>query len=191
MTTLRTLTTGAVIDYEAILRGEQQDFQIQDIAVGLSKERRFAGQIRGTCTVAGHSIRVMQYTLQYGFNSEVQRAALLHDAAEAYLKDIPRGLKQMLPDYQRLEKATEALLADMFGVSFPLPPAVKQADREVLCLEWGRFRDDPFPPGFDLPMTEPEAGWFWNDEDERNTCHLFLEHAKILGIDVPEGPVIL
>jgi 5'-deoxynucleotidase YfbR-like HD superfamily hydrolase len=61
--------------------------------------------------------------------------ALLHDAAEAFLGDITRPLKQMLPEFKRIEAEVERAILDRFGVLGPLPAQVKQADLRVLAAE--------------------------------------------------------
>jgi hypothetical protein len=183
MSTLRTLS-GATIDFVGILKGEPQDFRIEDIAVGLSEEPRFAGHTFGTCTVGAHSIRVMQRVEILKPQQDKLLAALMHDASEAYLKDLPRGLKQVLPDYRYLESRAEKMLADAFGYPWPLPDVVKQADMEILVLEWKRFREDPPPPEF--PQIDPSIQFYWEDADRTRTAMLFVQYAKGLGAYDPE-----
>jgi uncharacterized protein len=39
----------------------------------------------------------------------------MHDAAEAFLGDITRPLKQMLPDYKRIESEAERAISPDWG----------------------------------------------------------------------------
>ncbi len=104
-------------------------FTIEDIAHGLSNICRYSGQCSSFYSVAEHSLLVSQ--VAEGFEFE----ALLHDAAEAFLGDITRPLKQMLPEYRRIEREVENAILQRFDVPMPLPPEVKQADLRVLAAE--------------------------------------------------------
>lgn len=103
---------------------------IVDITKGLARESRFAGQTRYYYTVAQHCVLASQIVAP-GFEFE----ALLHDASEAYLKDIPRPLKQLLPDYRRIEARVEAAIRARFGLPAEQSPEVVEADRIMLATE--------------------------------------------------------
>jgi hypothetical protein len=120
------LRSGAWFDFCAPAASE---FTIEDIAHGLGNICRYSGQCRRFYSVAEHSILVSETA--EGFEFE----ALLHDAAEAFLGDITRPLKQMLPEYKRIEAEVERAILDRFGVVWPLPTEVKQADLRVLAAE--------------------------------------------------------
>ena len=105
------------------------DFTIGDVAHGLANVCRYSGQCVRFYSVAEHSILVSETAT--GFEYE----ALLHDAAEAFIGDIPRPLKQMLPEYKRIEAEVERVILDRFGVSSPLSAQVKRADLRVLAAE--------------------------------------------------------
>ena len=122
------------------------DVDLHDIATALSKECRFGGHCRGMYSVAEHSVLVShvvppEYALQ----------GLLHDAAEAYCKDIPKPLKRGLGlAYADIEELNWLAICDRFGISPDLHPSVKEADLAVLAAE----REQIMPmggPAWSLP----------------------------------------
>lgn len=120
------LRSGAWLDFCSPATSE---FTIEDIAHGLANICRYSGQCSSFYSVAEHSILVSDTAVGFEFE------ALLHDAAEAFLGDITRPLKQMLPDYKRIEADVERVILDRFGIVGSLPPQVKQADLRVLAAE--------------------------------------------------------
>lgn len=103
---------------------------IFDIAQGLANECRYAGQCRAFYSVAQHSTIASQIV-----SSEFSLEALLHDASEAYLKDIPRPLKQLLPDYRAIEHRVDAVIRAAFGLPSSKSFEVSEADRVMLATE--------------------------------------------------------
>ena len=120
------LQSGAWFDFAA---PHSSPFTIEDIAHGLAHICRYSGQCNGFYSVAEHSLLVSETAS--GFELE----ALMHDAAEAFLGDITRPLKQMLPDYKRIEGDVERAIFSRFGIQTPIPREVKQADLRVLAAE--------------------------------------------------------
>ena len=104
-------------------------FTIEDIAHGLANICRYSGQCSKFYSVAEHSMLVSEVAAGFEFE------ALLHDAAEAFMGDITRPLKQMLPEYKRIEREVEKAIFGRFGIPSPLPPEVKNADLKVLATE--------------------------------------------------------
>lgn len=103
---------------------------IEDIAHGLAYQCRFNGQTAEFYSVAQHSVIVAQLV-----EPDLRRAALLHDAAEAYLGDMVKPLKRLLPEFARIEDSVTALIADTFGVDFSDYAAIKRADLIALATE--------------------------------------------------------
>jgi uncharacterized protein len=94
----------------------------EDVIVGLSNTCRCAGQTRRFYSVAEHSLLVCDLVAQMrGGNDGRQRAALMHDAPEAFLHDLTAPLKKVLrPDttkweYDWITERVEWIIADLFG----------------------------------------------------------------------------
>jgi hypothetical protein len=66
---------------------------------------------------------------------EIQLAALLHDAGEAYITDVASPVKKYLPDYRKLEYRIEEVLFEKYGLEYPIHPAIKVADIAMLSTE--------------------------------------------------------
>lgn len=90
------------------------DIRIEDIARALSNICRYAGQINRFYSVAQHSVLVSEIV-----PPRLRLEAMLHDAAEAYLGDLPAPIKR-LPNflfYREAEHHIEALVRDVFRLS--------------------------------------------------------------------------
>lgn len=120
------LHSGRLFDF---LRPELNEVSVEDVAHGLAHTCRYGGQCDGFFSVAEHSVLVSEVV-----NSS-QLAALFHDAAEAFVGDMPRPLKQLLPEFRLIEKRIEQALFARFGIPWPVPSHVKQADYTVMAAE--------------------------------------------------------
>jgi uncharacterized protein len=109
-----------------------EEVRIEDIAHALSNQCRFSGHVRRFYSVAQHSIHVTELC-----PPEHRLAALLHDAPEAYVIDLPRPIKQLpeLHPYRVAElKVWEAVVL-RFGLQLILPARVVEADHIMLASE--------------------------------------------------------
>lgn len=119
---------------------------IEDIAQALSHECRFAGHIPEFYSVAQHS-----YLISTIVPEEYALEALLHDAHEAYCKDIPSPLKSLIPDYRGIEKNIDFVIRHKFGLPAENSPVIKHADLVMLATE---RRDLDIDDGTPWPMLD-------------------------------------
>jgi len=154
------LTASGVAFYP--LEPRVADVRLDDIAHALAAVNRFNGHTREPYSVAQHSVLV---------SLEMERSAggsawrdglygLLHDAAEAYLCDVPRPLKQLeaFAPYRAAERRLQRVIYAAFDLEPDEPARLKLIDRRMLRTEQrylvaaalpGEIRDDvaPFPIG--------------------------------------------
>jgi len=105
-----------------------EEIDIVDIAHALSLTCRFGGHCREFYSVAEHSIRVAQEVLP-----ELRLSALLHDAHEAYLHDVPRPIKQDIKGYKGLADRIQFVIGNKFGLV--RSPEIDRADDILLMTE--------------------------------------------------------
>jgi uncharacterized protein len=105
---------------------------IEDIVHSLCQQPRFGGHLPHFYSVAEHSLNCSYITEQ----PELKLAALLHDASEAYLMDIPKPIKGGLTNYKEIEDRLMIVIADKFGFQYPLHTEIKKVDEQMLQLEW-------------------------------------------------------
>lgn len=130
---------------------------IEDIAHALSNQCRFSGHVQRFYSVAEHSVRVS--------NIVQTHRGLMHDAAEAYLVDLPRPLKHHWLFgffYRRIEKRVERIIMERFNLQVEQPESVSVADDILLMTEerdlmrgsstWKLIKDVQ-------PLKEPIVPW--------------------------------
>jgi len=125
MTKIQTYT-GKVIDFE---NSDPDQIDIEDIAQGLSKVCRFSGQCSEFYSVAQHSVYVSQKV------KTNQLQALLHDATEAYMADLPSPIKRLCPNYKKYEARLWIAVCVRFKVPVMMSPALKLADLRMVITE--------------------------------------------------------
>lgn len=111
--------------------------EIGDIAQALANQCRFGGHCRDFYSVAQHCALVADACRARGGSADAALTALLHDAAEAYLVDLPHPLKhrsELGPPFRRAEARLEAAIRERFGLS-PAGPELKRIDRALLATE--------------------------------------------------------
>jgi 5'-deoxynucleotidase YfbR-like HD superfamily hydrolase len=115
-----------------------------DIARALANQCRFGGHCRAFYSVAQHSVIVSRLVEERGGDAEDAFAALMHDATEAYLGDMPHPLKHRSPlgaAFREAEQRLEAVIRERFAIK-PDVPEIKRADRALLATERQAFSDE-------------------------------------------------
>lgn len=134
---------------------------IEDIAHGLSNQCRFGGHLPEFYSVAQHCVLCSELA-----DREYRLQALMHDASEAYLIDIPTPIKRLLTNYKELEDDLMSLIAKKFNFSYPLNEHVKQIDQYILQFEWDN-----------LMIKKPRHGACWTNTHAKQR---FLETYETL-----------
>ena len=112
-----------------------------DIARALANQCRFGGHSRAFYSVAQHSVIVSRLVEERGGDAEDVFAALMHDASEAYLGDMPHPLKHRSPlgaAFKEAEQHLEDAIRARFGIRADVPE-IKRADRALLATERRAF----------------------------------------------------
>ena len=88
-------------------------------------------------SVAQHCVLVVDILkLDYGVTEKaILLKGLLHDAAEAYMGDVIRPVKNAMPTYKPAEKRLLAVIVEKFTGTPVVPPVVKKADDMALFTE--------------------------------------------------------
>lgn len=149
------------------LEPRSEDVHITDIAHPLSLTCRYSGHCETFYSVAQHCIELTEYGQDHGLAPEICFTLLLHDASEAYICDIPRPVKQMMPEYKLIERRLEECIFQAFKLPYPMPAIIGKLDLAMLCTEakvlmkkppepWGAMNEDPLPITI-TPMSSAEA----------------------------------
>jgi hypothetical protein len=108
-----------------------------DIARALGHLCRFGGHSRVFYSVAQHSVIVSRLVEERGGDAADAFAALMHDATEAYLGDMPHPLKHrsaLGAAFREAEKDLERAIQARFDIK-PDVPEIKRVDRALLATE--------------------------------------------------------
>lgn len=117
-------------EYFYIDHPDLNTYDIEDIAHSLSNICRWNGHCRYFYSVAEHSIACAEMAPE-----EYQLEALLHDAAEAYIGDIPKPIKNHFPQIKAVEDKLLERIFRKYNCRWPLPPEVHEVDLRMLVTE--------------------------------------------------------
>jgi len=128
--------SGQRIDLTDLREGR---INLDDVAHGLSKICRYGSSLPLNIhySVAQHSMHLAKAAKDLGWGVETQRACLAHDFSEYLLGDVVNGLKQLLPDYKKLEAEVTSLINKKYDIKIngEIEWVVKCLDTRILLNE--------------------------------------------------------
>lgn len=158
-----------------------EHIDILDIARALSGEGRYCNHVMKRISVAEHCCHIHDLV-----PTELRLQGLMHDATEAYLRDIPKPVK-VLPEmagYVQLEDRLWVHVAKRFGLPVQLDPLIKRVDVAIRDLErrvvHGTILPTPVVEGVDFKSLEDRLfGWGW--DQERAESEFLCRFQQLLG----------
>lgn len=139
--------------YFDLAEPKSDTIRLEDVAHALAHLCRYTGHCSEFYSVAQHCVIVSRYVPR-----ELALAGLLHDAAEAYIGDVARPLKDLMKsmggDYKAIEHRVEAVVEEAFGLPEGIldAPEVKNIDTRALLSEKR-----------DLMSDEPHSWRVWTE----------------------------
>lgn len=139
-----------------LLDPRPEDVNLTDIAHALAQLCRFTGHCRPFYSVGQHCLMVSRLV-----PPELALQGLLHDAAEAYVGDVSRPLKNVLDEVapgvlKEIETRVEQAIFTRFDVAWPMDPAVKLADNVALATEKRDVMRGGTEPWHNMPDPLPD-----------------------------------
>lgn len=132
-----TITTYSGHEFDPI-KPDIECLDIRDIAHALSMTCRGNGHVKQFYSVGQHCLMCANEAAARGYSNRVVLGCLLHDASEAYMSDVPRPFKEMLPEYVQLEEKLIDLVYTRFlgsTLTEEEKELVRKVDDDVLYFD--------------------------------------------------------
>jgi len=134
---------------------EKTQILLEDIYAG-QRNIRYSGQ--NLVSIMQHSAICTGLSQLYGYSVEEIAYCAAHDLHESYINDLPKGLKEVLPDYCAIEEKWEARVHTALGFTWPpthaMQEKIKHVDIRALCVEMWIAGWDTWEPAINV------ANWF-------------------------------
>lgn len=177
--------------YFDVLEPDSNLIDIKDIAHAISNQCRFTGHTKQFYSVGEHSVRA-SYIVPY----PMALCALMHDATEAYLVDLPRPIKkhsELGRYFKPIEDGLWQAIALRFNLPQIIPQEVHDADNIMLLTEKRDLMDG------NTGMSEYARKWVEGNSLEplkgilkpcypREAENWFLQRFGILSGTIPPPP---
>lgn len=139
----------------------EEEVFIDDIAHALSMMCRYNGHCKTFYSVAEHCVYVSE-----NVSPELALHGLLHDAAEAYISDLTRPVKQYIPEFKTIERNLERVIFQKFGLCSDFDQSeIKRVDNAILVDESDQLMGKK-PELWTLPEKKLGIrikGWDWQE----------------------------
>lgn len=109
------------------------EFKPEAIAHSLGQIARYNGHCKTLYTVGEHCLLVAGLMSELSLGDPFE--GLLHDASEAYFRDISAPWKQLLPDSVALEQKLDRQIREHFNLPLEKTPGCNRADKIALFIE--------------------------------------------------------
>jgi len=107
-----------------------------DIAHALSNQCRYSGHVAFFYPVAQHCCLLAEWLARRGGSALDCLQILMHDAPEAYLVDVPRPVKQYMPQYRVWDHAVNDVIREWMGwKNIPIPSFQDEFDSRIIVDE--------------------------------------------------------
>lgn len=154
----------------------------EDMVHATAHQCRFNGHTSEFYSVAQHGVfvsQILEERLGYS-DPKLLMTGLLHDAAEAYISDIPAPIKSELIELLEAEHAVEQRLAREYRLyDPPWPGAVKEADKIAVVTEAKHLLKPPAPDDWGL-IQEPWMEYPFCTWSPETSKYLFVERYREL-----------
>lgn len=127
---------------------QPSDFCIEDVAHSLSRTCRYNGHCSKFYSVATHSSNTYRIAKLIGANEPTCLYALMHDAPEAYIGDMPGPLKKTMKEFSTLDKHIDKQI-------------IKAIGKELYFENWHEFIDFDLVNKIDKSLLLPEMAEFF------------------------------
>jgi hypothetical protein len=152
--------------YVKLLDTDPSTIDINDIALTLSNTCRFGGRCQKFYSVAEHCVHVSNHV-----SKSCALHGLLHDAAEAYLIDVPKPLQVIFQGYNKLESNMLAIIFHKFNLVTHIPEQVIAADKYIGITEYWHMISKKYcdsNPKIDLSVADKDFRFkYWQPKDAR------------------------
>ena len=107
-----------------------------DIAHALANQCRYSGHVQFFYSVAQHCCLLAAWLANHGGSALDCLQILMHDAPEAYLVDIPRPVKQYMPQYRVWDHAINDVIREWMGwKDLPMLAIQDELDSRIIVDE--------------------------------------------------------